>query len=199
MELVDGRAGLDAEGRLEAEAIPIRGEERMPAATASSAIDLQARVHELETHQVELVMQIERLCQAHAEAEARRARYEELFDFAPLGYLTLDCQGLVVEANLAAAALLGFERSSLTGQSLVGLAAPACRAGLAGFLSGVRQGPGRRSAELRIIPRSGTPIDVLLEAVLLWGREASDDIVADGTGRRHGAPFRRSAPGPSPA
>ena len=165
MKHADRRAGGDDAGQRETGTLPIPG------------VDLQAIVHELESRQVELEMQIEELRQARAEAEDLRARYEELFDFAPLGYLTLDNKGLVVDANLAAAALLGFERSALTGQSLVGLAAPACRAGLAGFLSEVRQSPGRRSAEVRIIPRRGPAVDVVFEAVLLWGREASDDLV----------------------
>jgi PAS domain S-box-containing protein len=171
------RAGRNEAVRREAEARLAQGKGRKPRVPARSATDLQALVHELEVHQVELEMQNEELRRAHAEAEDLRARYEDLFDFAPLGYVTLDNLGLIVDANLAAAALLGSDRSSLTRRPLVGLVAPECRAGLAGFLSEVRQVPGKKSIEARIVTGGGVPIDVAVDAVLLWGRGAADDLL----------------------
>ena len=163
--------------RREAEARLAQGKGRKPPVAARSSTDLQALVHELEVHQVELEMQNEELRRAHAEADDLRARYEDLFDFAPLGYVTLDSQGLVVDANLAAAALFGSDRSSLARRPLVDLVAPECRADMARFLSEVRQVPGKRSTELRIVPRGGGPIDVAIDAVMLWGHDASVDLL----------------------
>ena len=79
-------------------------------------------VHELRVHQIELELQKEdlelqkdELAAARTEAEALRDRYADLYDFAPVGYATLDTQGIVREANLTGSLLLGTPRQSLIG------------------------------------------------------------------------------------
>ncbi len=70
-------------------------------------------LHELRVHQIELEMQNEELRRAYAELDLSRERYFELFDLAPAGYFTVNEKGLITEANLRAAALLGVPRSEL--------------------------------------------------------------------------------------
>ncbi len=75
--------------------------------------DLEALVHELQVHQVELEMQNDELRRAQAVIEESRSQYADLYDFAPIAYLTLDKDGLIVEANFKAAELLGTDRGVL--------------------------------------------------------------------------------------
>ena len=62
--------------------------------------------HELKVHQIELEMQNEELRRAQGALEAARARYFDLYDMAPVGYLTVNEQRMLAEANLTAASLL---------------------------------------------------------------------------------------------
>ena len=85
-------------------------------ATTGSAGILTASddvLHELQVHQVELEMQNEALRQKQTELEAMRDRYVDLYDFAPVGYLTLNSNGMIEELNLTAATLLSMERKDL--------------------------------------------------------------------------------------
>jgi len=70
-------------------------------------------LHELRVHQIELEMQNDELRRTQAELDTERASYFELYDLAPVGYLTASGEGLIQRANLAAATMLGVERNFL--------------------------------------------------------------------------------------
>jgi len=75
-------------------------------------------MHDLQVHQIELQLQNEELRRAQAALEVTRARYFDLYDMAPVGYLTVATNGLILESNLCAANLLGVARSELVGRPL---------------------------------------------------------------------------------
>lgn len=75
--------------------------------------DLKKLAHELAVHQVELEIQNEELRQSRTQAEEARDRYLDLYDFAPVGYFTLDEHSRVVEANLTGCQMLKVERQEL--------------------------------------------------------------------------------------
>jgi len=81
-------------------------------------------LHELEVHQIELEIQNETLRQAQAELEASRDRYVDLYDFAPVGYLTLSRDGRIEQINLTGATLLGEELKALLNLPFARFVAP---------------------------------------------------------------------------
>ncbi len=92
---------------------------RMPEDSAAlSPEEIRKTLHELRVHQIELEMQNEELRTAQAQIEAGRKRYYDLYDLAPVGYCTLSEQGLILEANLTAAILLGTTRGLLVKQPI---------------------------------------------------------------------------------
>ncbi len=74
-------------------------------------------LHELQVHQIELEMQNEELRRAHLDLDTERARYFDLYDLAPVGYITVSEHGLVVQANFTASTLLGLNRGALLKQA----------------------------------------------------------------------------------
>ncbi|WP_394755265.1 PAS domain-containing sensor histidine kinase [Rhodoferax sp.] len=80
---------------------------------APSLEDTRQLMHELAVHQAELEMQNDELGRVQQALEASRARYFDLYDLAPVGYLTVSAEGLILEANLTAATLFGVSRSAL--------------------------------------------------------------------------------------
>jgi PAS domain-containing protein len=81
------------------------------------SINAERLPHELQVYQVELEMQNAALQEARNRMEAQLEKYTELYDFAPVGYFSLDKQGSILEVNLTGGALLGVERSRLIGRS----------------------------------------------------------------------------------
>lgn len=78
----------------------------------------QQLLYELQLHQVELEIQNESLRQTQENLESSKLRYFNLYDLAPVGYFTLNEEGLILEANLTASNLLGVTTSALTKKSL---------------------------------------------------------------------------------
>jgi hypothetical protein len=75
--------------------------------------DIKKLMHELQVHQIELEMQNEELREANETAEAALKKFTMLYDFAPLGYFTLDSDGNICDLNFTGAEMLGDKRISL--------------------------------------------------------------------------------------
>lgn len=82
-------------------------------ATPHSAATRDELLHELQVHQIELEMQNETLRQTQLELEASLDRYRDLYDFAPVGYLTVNQEGLITRINHTGAAMFGLEKKRL--------------------------------------------------------------------------------------
>jgi PAS domain S-box-containing protein len=107
--------------RRRAEAVALEHAARSPKHPEEISPEKTRRMlHELRVHQIELEMQNGELRQAQEELEASRSKYFELYDLAPVGYLRTNGKGLIIEANLTIAELLGVARDRLVSQPLTG-------------------------------------------------------------------------------
>jgi PAS domain S-box-containing protein len=149
--------------------------------------EVQRLLHEIERHQNELERQNEQLRAAQRHLEAYRDRYVDLYDFAPLGYVTLDEDGFVQEINLAGAKLLDADREKLTGFAFADYVAEQSREA---FLKHLAQCVGERcevTSELYLVTQSGRSLTVQLRSIPIAG--PLDDMlcktaIADITERR---------------
>lgn len=80
--------------------------------------DAKKLLHELQVHQIELEMQNEELRRAYETAETALKKHTMLYDLAPMGYLTLEKSGEIVDLNFTAADMLGDRRFSLVNSNI---------------------------------------------------------------------------------
>jgi PAS domain S-box-containing protein len=78
--------------------------------------DVKKLIEHLQVHQIELEMQNEELRRAQLELEEARDKYSDLYDFAPVGYFAISDKGVILEANLTGATMLGVERALMIGK-----------------------------------------------------------------------------------
>jgi PAS domain S-box-containing protein len=122
-------------------------------------------VHELEVHQIELEMQNADLLLARYEVEASLEKYTDLYDFAPVGYFTLDRRGAISAMNLAGAGLVGGVRSRLIGRHFEQFVATPDRSAFTEFLRTVLTSQIKASCEVALLNEAGQPVIVQIEAM----------------------------------
>ncbi len=119
----------------------------------------ESLIHNLEVHQAELEAQNRELREAQQLLEESRARYADLYDFAPVAYCTLDPAGCITEINLTGAAMLGTPRSRVIGKPFAVFVArddrAAFRTHLNDWLSSSRS---QTHVELTLARSTGQPI-----------------------------------------
>lgn len=131
-----------------------RAETRLAQTTAPTTVgegDTLRLVHELQVHQIELEMQNEELRLARAEAQSVLSRYTDLYDSAPLGYLSLDRNFHIRQINLAGAELLGQERIRLVGRNLLDFIDPESRPSLGRLLEKTFVSHGRETCDMALL------------------------------------------------
>ncbi len=147
--------------------------------------DILRLVHELQVHQIELEIQNEELQRSRAEIEAGLKRYTELYDFAPVGYVTLSADGTIYQANLYLARLLRMERDLLMGVRFGLFVQEDDRVVFNAFLESVFGSKTRETCELAL-QKGGyePPTWVYLEAIATEDRQECRTAVLDVTARK---------------
>ena len=127
--------------------------------------DIQKMIHELEVHQVELEMQNEELRRTQTQLQETGHRYLDLYDFAPVGYLTVDKHNLIREANLTAGGLLGIERSKLIGTRFTVFIVPQSAESYYLHRRAALKTQIRQTCELRMLKQDGAPFEAELQSL----------------------------------
>ena len=134
-----------------------------PPGLAPGGDDAQRLLHELQVHQVELEMQNETLRQKQDELAAMRDRYVDLYDFAPVGYMTLTADGMIEEVNVTAVKLVGAERKDLLQRRFTSLVIAEDQDRCKELLLGVTDHAEPRRIELTMQRRDGTVFQAQLD------------------------------------
>ncbi len=140
---------------------------RKTASPPATEADRYRLVHELEVHQIELEMQNEELRRVQEELEESRTKYFDLYDLAPVGYLLLGAQGLILEANLTAAKLLGVAKSQLVKKPVTRFIVREDQDTYYLHYKKLLETREPQMCELRMAKKDGTPFWVQLDANLV--------------------------------
>jgi PAS domain S-box-containing protein len=175
--------GLDA-GSLRRRAEERLREPQSESGQARTEADMQHLVHELQVHQIELEMQNEELQKARDEMEAGLEKFSDLYDFAPVGYLTLDREGTVLEANLTSASLLGIERSRLVKRRFGSYVSASELPAFNTFLAQVFERRTRAFCEVTLLKKGKPQVELRLEAAVAASGRECRAVLADITERK---------------
>jgi PAS domain S-box-containing protein len=140
-------------------------------------------VHELQVHQIELQMQNEELHRVQAEDEAHIFQYTDLYDFAPVGYLSLSRDGTILKLNLTAASLFGAERSQLASRRLGAFLSAGFRPALVALLDKVFERRVNASCEAALLKQGGGAFWVHIEATASTDGTECRAVIMDITDR----------------
>ncbi|MEW6117501.1 MAG: EAL domain-containing protein [Nitrospirota bacterium] len=133
--------------------------------------DMARLVHELGTHQIELELQNEELCRAQEEFEEARRKYADLYDFAPVGYLTLDLDGVIIEANRTAGSMLERNKRSLISRPFSSYIVRRDHDIFAAHMDDVLKKRTRQSCEVRLKRLRGGTFHAELQSIIVEDHE----------------------------
>jgi PAS domain S-box-containing protein len=140
--------------------------------------DVQKMVHELQVYQIKLEMQNEALLATQQELAESRDLYADLYDFAPVGYLTIRADLTIGNANLTAATLFGVERKRLEGATLSHFVGPKNQDTVHRYLHAVLEGANeKQTCELVLDGKDGAAVSVLLNTTCMSVAGSSDSIL----------------------
>jgi PAS domain S-box-containing protein len=146
--------------------------------------DMRRLLHELQVHRIELEMQNAQLRQARDEVETALEKYTDIYEFAPVGYFTLDREGTVQAANLTGSRLLGVERTLLIGRRFEQFVDAGDCPAFTAFFDTVFTGRGKESCEVTLTTEGKCRLFAHIEAVAFEMGQECRVTVIDITGRK---------------
>ena len=157
---------------------------RQVASQPEMPVDTQRLLHELQVSHIELEMQNEELLRQRAELENYLRQYYDLYDFAPVGYLTLGRDGAIQNINLAGANLIGLEISNLVKPRFRSLVAAQTLSAFNIFWKDLLHRQGRVTCELMFQKDGSQSIWVIMEATCFEGGQETRAVFQNITDRK---------------
>ena len=131
----------------------------------NSGFELEDYVHELRVHQIELELQNEELRESQIKLENSQREYYDLYNFAPVGYFTLDKDGIILKVNLAGSALLNIERVKLYNNAFIRFVPADQRNKFHNHLKNAFEIGTKQILELKLRKREDNPFYAYLETI----------------------------------
>lgn len=182
-------ADKDINGAKAAAKLRRQAEERLNKNSPKSGIsspetETQRLLHELQVHQIELEMQNSELRLTREELEMALEKYTDLYDFAPVGYFSLNRKGEISTVNLSGARILGIERAMSLGRRFGLFLTEESRPLFAEFLGKVFANQGKESCEVTLKTEGNLPLIVQLEAIVFGPGQECHVALIDITERK---------------
>ncbi len=124
-------------------------------------------IHELRVHQIELEIQNEELRESQIKLEDSNRKYFDLYNFAPDGYFTLNKDGIILEANLAGASLLGVRRRALYKTAFIRYITHDYRNEFHKYLLRLEKSNDKQNMEIKLRKHDKNPFYAHLEAICI--------------------------------
>lgn len=131
------------------------------------SLEINELIHELEVNQVELEFQNEDLIETQRMLEESRRNYYELYDYAPVGYFTLDNEGIIKKVNLTGTEILGIPRNIIVNSAFIHFIEPSHRKTFYDHLNEVRDTQLKGQCTLGIKSKNKPPIIVNLNSRII--------------------------------
>jgi len=136
--------------------------------------NLETSLQELQVVEEELRNNNEMLIDAQKVLDDERQRYQDLFDFAPDGYLVTDCDGLIIEANQVADQMLEIPHQSLIGKPLLVFIAARDHAAFMHLMASLKRNKLAKSHELNLAPRKMPEFTAAVQVTAAVDRDGKD-------------------------
>lgn len=140
--------------------------------------EVKILMQELNVHQVELEMQNEELRKAQMDLEISRTKYRELFDFAPIGYFSVDAKSRIKEVNFSGALMLGIERKLLLDQPLFLFIPPEYRHRFDNHLKKAFASDQKETSEVKFYRKDTREMMVSLESISMQNQQVKYCFIA---------------------
>lgn len=140
--------------------------------------NIEEVLQELQIHQIELELQNAELLESQKTLQETQRKYFNLYNFAPVGYFTLNPEGQIIECNLTAAQMLGQERQRILKRPLIRYLDPNSHRMFVEYLDTVFSGSHQPVCELRLAKNDEGITDVQVRAMIYSQSDSTQCLVA---------------------
>ena len=138
--------------------------------------DIERLFHQLQVHQSELEKQSLELRSSTNHIENLKSKYEALFNFAPVGFVTLNRKGIIFSANVYLEKLLKAEQSQVVGTFFHNFLNPADAETFFNFLNSVFESTAKQACQVKLGIKKDKEIIVMLESQVFYDKDLQENL-----------------------